>query len=80
MAEHKRDGEAPIPENRDYYLTEQQKTKLKEMESSGWELKFIRRPSFEPSIVVLVNRDNDSVGVLESDGTLNMEPDIVIRP
>jgi hypothetical protein len=80
MIEQKREGEAPIPEDRDYYLTEEQKAELKKMEGSGWELKFIRRPLFQPSIVVLVNPNDDSVGVLESDGTLNMEPDIVIRP
>ena len=79
MESEQRHNDSPVPEHFETYLTDDQKRELKKMETFGWELKFIRRPLFKPAIVILVNCDNDDVGVLEDDGTLNMEPDIVIR-
>ena len=79
MNEDKRHSGHQVPEHHNTYLTEDQIRELKRMEGFGWQLKFIRRPLFKPAIVVLCSNDNDSIGVLEEDGTLNMEPDVEIR-
>jgi hypothetical protein len=49
------------------------------MEEYGWELKFIRRPLFQDILPVLFHPDNNQTGVLEDDGTLNMQRDINVR-
>ena len=79
MEPEQRHDDSPIPAHFETYLTDDQIRELRKMEGFGWQLKFNRRPLFKPAIVILVNHDNDDIGVLEEDGTLNMEPDIVIR-
>jgi hypothetical protein len=80
MSDDKRNGSEPIPDHHYTYLTQEQKTQLKKIEGFGWQLKFIRRPLFKPVTVVVMNSDSDSIGVLEEDGRLNLEPDVNIRP
>ena len=52
---------------------------LGELERFGWQLKFVRRPLFEPSIPVVFDGDRKSYAVLEPDGTLNEYPGFAIR-
>lgn len=61
-------------------LNEAQLLTLGELERYGWELKFVRRPLFKPSIPVLLDPDRKSHAILEEDGTLNEHPPFVIRP
>ena len=49
------------------------------MENFGWTLAFVRQPLFETAIAVVVSPDRQRYAVLESDGELNMNPQIVIR-
>jgi hypothetical protein len=60
-------------------LNEAQRDTLAELERYGWQLKFIRRPIFQPSIPVLFDGDRTSYAVLEADGTLNEHPPLDIR-
>jgi hypothetical protein len=60
-------------------LNEAQRDTLAELERYGWQLKFIRRPIFQPSIPVLFDGDRTSYAVLEADGTLNEHPPFDIR-
>ncbi|MEO5628140.1 MAG: hypothetical protein ABIQ62_00035 [Thermomonas sp.] len=60
-------------------LNEAQLETLGELERYGWELKFIRRPLFQPSIPVVFDGDRKSYAVLEADGTLNEHPPFEIR-
>ncbi|MES2858645.1 MAG: hypothetical protein V4704_05645 [Pseudomonadota bacterium] len=52
---------------------------LTDLERFGWQLKFVRRPIFQPSIPVVFDSDRKTYAVLESDGSLNEHPPFDIR-
>ena len=79
MRDDKRKGEKPIPDNVKDYLNDDQLGKLTAIERFGWTLKYIRRPLFMERVVVVMNPDGSSIGILEEDGRLNLEPDIETR-
>ncbi len=60
-------------------LNAAQRQTLGELERFGWQLKFVRRPLFEPSVPVVFDGDRKRYGVLEPDGTLNEHPGFSIR-
>ncbi|MEZ5465451.1 MAG: hypothetical protein R3F22_09580 [Lysobacteraceae bacterium] len=60
-------------------LNEDQRYALVELERFGWELKFIRRPLFQPMVTVLFDGDRSHYAVLETDGTLTESPEFDIR-
>lgn len=60
-------------------LNADQRLTLSELERFGWELKFIRRPPFKPSIAVVFDGDRKTYAVLREDGTLDETPDFEIR-
>jgi len=60
-------------------LNEFQQMTLTELERYGWQLKFVRRPMFQPSIPVVYDMDRKTYAVLEADGTLNEHPPFDIR-
>lgn len=74
-----RKGDKPLPENIQDFLTAEQLNGLRRIESFGWQLKFIRRPRFQKTVAVVISPESNAVGVLENDGRLNLEPEIVIR-
>jgi len=79
MAKEQRIGVPPVPENIEETLNEAQIHTLRRMENFGWELKFIRRPLFQDVLPVLLHLDSNKTGVLEEDGTLNMQRDLNLR-
>jgi len=60
-------------------LNDAQLETLNELERFGWQLKFVRRPLFQPSIPVVFDGDRKRYAVLEPDGTLNEHPAFTIR-
>lgn len=60
-------------------LNEAQRDTLAELERYGWQLKFIRRPIFQPSVPVVFDGDRKTYAVLEADGKLNEHPPFEIR-
>jgi len=52
---------------------------LQGLEHFGWELKFVRRKPFQPSVAVVFDGDRKKFAVLELDGTLNENPGFEIR-
>ena len=74
-----RGGDKPIPENIQDYLNTAQLAELHKIEGFGWRLKFVRRPAFQDSVAVVTNPDESTIGVLENDGYVNMDTDIVVR-
>lgn len=60
-------------------LNDEQRQTLSELERFGWELKFVRRPMFQPSIPVIFDGDRRTYAALELDGTLNENPGFDIR-
>ena len=79
MADDKRVSEKPVPDNINEYLNEAQSAELHHIESFGWTLKYIRRPLFQERVVVVINPDGSSIGILEEDGRLNLESNIDTR-
>lgn len=79
MEKEKRKGINPIPENLKEVLNEAQLLTLSKMEGFGWRLKIVRRPLFQEVVSMLFHPDSNEYGVLEDDGTLNMQTDIKIR-
>lgn len=61
-------------------LNDDQLLTLNELEKFGWELKFVRRPPFQPVVPVVFDGDRKQFAVIEADGTLNENPGFVIRP
>jgi hypothetical protein len=79
MYEDRRTGKKPVPENLDKYLNEAQLSALQEVEGLGWKLMFIRRPSQRKTVAVVVDAKGHIMGVLENDGSINKQSDIIIR-
>ena len=61
-------------------LNADQQVSLRELEPFGWELKFIRRKPFQPPVPVMYDMDRKKYAILREDGTLDENPDFVIRP
>jgi hypothetical protein len=79
VSEEKRKGEKPVPEKIDNYLNEAQIRELHKIEGFGWKLEYVRRPLFQETVVVVTDANGGSIGVLEDDGRLNLDPDIKTR-
>ena len=75
----KRRATPEVPDDVLTMLTDMQKIALRRIENFGWQLKFIRHPSFEPPLVVVENSTGINIGVLEEDGGVNLNPQIVLR-
>ena len=60
-------------------LTPAQLKALETLEHFRWTLRFVRRPMFKDPVPVAFRRDGKRFVVIEPDGTLNENPDIVIR-
>jgi len=60
-------------------LNEAQLQTLADLERFGWQLKFVRRPMFQPSIPVVFDPDLKTYALLEADGSLNEHPLFDIR-
>jgi len=68
-----------IPDGIKRLLSVDQVIALRQLESFGWRIQFIRRPLFQKIIVALTSYDGKEFGILEADGQLNMHPDIKLR-
>ena len=79
MAYEKRDKQDPIPKDLKEHLNEEQIMALRQIENFGWSLKFVRRPPFQESTTVINGPGGQPIGVIEEDGTINRDPDIIIR-
>jgi hypothetical protein len=60
-------------------LNDAQRAAIHQLEGFGWSLSFVRRPLFEEVIPVLRDPDSDRYAVLEKDGTLNENHDLIVR-
>lgn len=52
---------------------------LATLEQFGWRLRFVRRPLFLDPIPVVFRDDGERFVVIETDGSLNEQPDFLIR-
>jgi len=49
------------------------------MEHFNWRLQFVRRPLFKAPIPVLVELGDTRLVVIEEDGSINENPDLLLR-
>jgi len=75
----RRVGVAPVPANLDAYLNDRQMAGLREAQTRGWSLKFVRRPVFQAPTVVLAYRNGRKLGLLQEDGNVNEHARIALR-
>ena len=75
----KRNSEVSIPDNLEEYLNDAQMRSLLRVEEFGWRLAFIRRPLFQDIVPVIVSDNGTRHGVLEEDGSINTQHELVIR-
>ncbi len=75
----RRNRSKPVPLNLDEFLNPDQSMSLRQMESFGWQIAFIRRPLFQEPVVVVANNDQSKYGVLELDGSINVDAMISMR-
>lgn len=74
-----RGTQAPVPPNLEYYLTEAQLASWRKLEREGWTLLFVRRPLFEPAMVVVQSPEQLQFASIEVDGLLEFEPPTLLR-
>ena len=74
----RRGGTVPIPDNLREILNEVQWQALSGIKYSGWELRFLRRPLFQEPVLVVRNPNDGRIGVLDSDGSIKIQPDIKV--
>lgn len=69
----------PIPPDFESLLNQEQRNALRNIENFGWRLAFVRRPMFEAPLLVVASPDQQRYATLESDGEVNMEPQLILR-
>ena len=79
MYENKRDKMSPIPDNLENVLNPSQLLTLRNAESNGWELYFVRREGLDVAIPVIKGIGSQSIGIIEADGQFNAEAGIRLR-
>ncbi|RMG34521.1 MAG: hypothetical protein D6720_09110 [Gammaproteobacteria bacterium] len=75
----RRRGEPAIPENLDEFLTPQQRHGLRQVESFGWRLAFVRHPLFQEPTVVVARPGDNAYASITPDGDLEFDPLLAIR-
>jgi hypothetical protein len=75
----KRKDMASVPNNLDEHLNMQQMHILRQIESFGWKLHFLRRQLFQEPVPVIISPKGDKFAILERDGRLNVMPDSALR-
>ena len=61
-------------------LTDAQRAAINQLEGFGWYLTFVRRPLFQNVVPILHDEDSGRYAVLEKDGTLNEDHELITRP
>jgi hypothetical protein len=75
----RRRGTAAIPDDVDAMLTDLQRMTLRQIDSFGWRLQFVRRPLFQDVTVVVGHQDSGALAVLDVDGHLDKESGLTPR-
>ena len=71
--------QSPIPSNIGQYLSNAQLKTVKTMEEFGWQLYFRRRSSIQKIITIIQQIGTSQTALIEKDGTVNHQHDILIR-
>lgn len=77
--ENRRTGERPIPSTPELFINEQQVHGLIVLKKFGWKLVCIRREEEQYPSVILKNRLENTVGILQTNGILRLHKNLQIR-
>ena len=77
--EENRETMAPIPANLKKLLNQAQLLTIQRIGQFGWELQFVRRNGLEVPLPVVKGPTGEAIGVIDEDGNIDSNPDIVIR-
>ena len=75
----RRIGQVAIPPDFKSRLNELQHQTLARVEGFGWSVGFVRRPLFQDQVVVLFDSSGKQYAILDEDGTLDRNSEIVVR-
>jgi hypothetical protein len=75
----KRKEMVPVPDNLGELLNQNQMRTLRQIKKFGWQLHFVRRPSFQEPIAVIINPEGDKFATLETDGRIKVTTDLTVR-
>jgi hypothetical protein len=78
-AMNERRGYSPAGRALERYLSVDQVVALRDFERFGWELKFVRRPPFQPPLPVMFDSDRKHYAVIRVDGSLDEAAQLQIR-
>ncbi len=79
ISENKRISTQSTPKDLESKLSLEQLLALRQLESFGWSLRFVRQPLFQDPVPIVIEGNGKSVGILQEDGTLKIDVDIDIR-
>lgn len=68
-----------VPLNYRSMLNQDQKNALRNIEKFGWQLAFVRRRTFESPVFVVSSTDRQRFAIIEGNGEVNIDPDLVLR-
>ncbi len=74
MTRERRNGKPPVPDNIRSILSIAQKIALKELETFGWVIDFVRRPLFQDPQVVVRDPKTGKQAIILEDGTVDHNP------
>ena len=74
MNKDRRKGKPPIPDDARSILTLAQKRALKELESFGWVIDYVRRPLFQDPKVGMRDPSTGKRALIMGDGTVDHSP------
>ena len=73
IAGEKRKGEYAVPVNLREVLNQDQMSSLRQIDSFGWRLAFVRRNDAKEPLAVVQRSDKSGYGVLEADGSISTD-------
>ena len=79
MSKSPRKRMTAIPNNWKKLLNPLQLMAIKNVEKFGWELHFVRRNGLDTPVPVVKGPEGELLGVIDLDGNINNNPNIIIR-
>lgn len=76
---HIRGEKSPVPINPDKYLNDDQLIAVQVLKQLGWSIYFVRRPRFQVPTIVMIDDNNQQIGLLMEDGDLDTSTHIPLR-
>ena len=79
LSNERRINAEPVPENLESVLSPCQMKALSQLEDSDWFLWFVRRSNDKSAIPFLIDCELSCVAILEADGSLNRDHELLFR-